>query len=206
LLLRAGARRNKINGVTRRRASITLSLITALLVVAVQFLYSQAKTTNIMPAVTANLPAPGFYKVVRDVDGDTMVVDMAGTQESVRMIGIDTPETHKPDTPVQCFGPEAANFTKQKLQDKTVRLEADPTNDNRDRYNRLLRYVYLEDGNLLQQEIIEQGFGFAYLNFPFQKKEQFAAAQASAKAANRGLWAACQPFQESGGRWQTNNR
>jgi endonuclease YncB( thermonuclease family) len=65
--------------------------------------------------------------------------------------------------------------------------------------------VYLPDGTLLEQKLIAQGYGFAYTQFPFTKSSDFVAAQASAKAAANGLWGNCNPFQEAGGRWQTNN-
>src|SRR6185369_1272058 len=73
---------------------------------------------------------PGLYSVARFVDGDTIVVDMAGKNETVRFIGVDTPETHKPNTPVQCYGPAAAAYTKNTIGTQKVRLQADPTNQN----------------------------------------------------------------------------
>lgn len=195
---------------TRRRATISLlSLVVSITVTAVAAVNAMQahplRFSSLFPAATqtTQTPAPGFYKVARINDGDTIVVDMDGKEESVRFIGVDTPETHKPDTPVQCFGPEASDFTTRTLQGKTVRLEADPTNDNRDRYGRLLRYVYLEDGTLLDRALIEQGYGFAYLSFPFLKHDEFKAAQDAAQKAGHGLWAACQTIQEKSGRWQT---
>ena len=160
------------------------------------------------PGVTVPLQpvTPGFYRVTKVSDGDTITVDMNGMAETVRFIGVDTPETHKPNTPVQCFGPQASDFTTKTLAGASVRLEADPTNDNRDRYDRLLRYVYTPDGTLINQTLIEQGYGFAYLSFPFQKKQEFAAAQGRAQSAKSGLWAACQATELSGGRWQTATR
>jgi micrococcal nuclease len=129
---------------------------------------------------------------------------MDGKKESVRLIGVDTPETHKPNTAVQCQGPEAADFTRRTVEGQPVRLEADPTNDNRDRYDRLLRYAYLQDGTLLNKLLVQRGFGFAYTIFPFQKKQEFIDAQTAAQASKAGLWALCQPYQEKSGRWQTN--
>lgn len=138
---------------------------------------------------------PGTYKIVRYVDGDTIAVDMEGVVETVRFIGIDTPETHKPNTPVQCYGPAAAAFTKNLIKNAggRVRLQADPTNTNRDRYDRLLRYVYLPDGTLVNQQAVRQGYAFYYPYFPFTKKQQFADAQAQAIRESVGLWAACTP-------------
>ena len=76
-------------------------------------------------------------------------VEIAGHVETVRLIGVDTPETVHPQKPVEYFGKEASAFTKRMAEGKTVRLEDDPQCTNRDRYGRLLRYVYLPDGKLL---------------------------------------------------------
>ena len=125
-------------------------------------------------------------------DGDTIVVDMEGKQEKIRFIGVDTPETQDPRKPIQCFGKAASAYTKKIIGTQNVRLEADPTNTNRDRYQRLLRYVYLADGTLVNKKIIEDGYGFALTAFPFTKLEEFRAAQVSARENNRGLWATCE--------------
>lgn len=149
---------------------------------------------------------PGLYSINHYVDGDTIAVDMNGSVETIRMIGVDTPETHKPNTPVQCFGPDAAQHTKDAISKfGKVRLQADPLDTNRDRYGRLLRYVYLPDGSLWNEQLIKQGYGFAYLSFPFQKKDQFAADQKAAQSAKLGLWAACQPAVNQYGGYTSNN-
>lgn len=148
---------------------------------------------------------PGYYKVTHVADGDTISVDMNGKTETIRMIGVDTPESVKPNSPVQCYGKEASDYTKHNLSGQSVRLEADPTGDNRDRYDRLLRYVYLQDGTLWEQKLIDQGYGFAYLSFQFTKQADFAAAQAKAQDAKIGLWSTCTPTLSSGGRWQSND-
>lgn len=156
---------------------------------------------KILPAVST--VQPGYYKVVQVYDGDTISVDMSGHTERVRMIGVDTPETHKPNTPVQCYGPEAGEYTKRLLGNAAVRLEADPTNQNRDRYDRLLRYVYTEEGLLVNKALIDEGYGFAYLSFPFQKSDEFGHAGQNAQRSSVGLWAQCQPTYKNG-RWQSN--
>jgi micrococcal nuclease len=91
------------------------------------------------------------------------------------------------------------------MDHQTVRLEADPINTNRDRYNRLLRYVYLSDGRLVNAEMIKQGYGFAYLSFPFTKADEFRQYQEDAREAERGLWAPgqCQ-IRDENGRYKTN--
>jgi len=126
--------------------------------------------------------------VVRVVDGDTLVVSIAGREERVRLIGVDTPETVHPQKPVKYFGKEASAFTKRMAEGAVVRLETDPGTADRDKYNRLLRYVYLPDGKLLNAEIIAQGYGFAYTNYPFGKMEEFRKLEREAREASRGLW------------------
>jgi endonuclease YncB( thermonuclease family) len=146
---------------------------------------------------------PGLYPVAHFDDGDTIVVDMAGHEETVRFIGVDTPETHKPNTPVQCFGPDASAYTKNLIGSSKVRLQADPLDTNRDRYGRLLRYIYLPDGTLVEDKLVSRGYAFAYTQFPFQKKQQFVDEEASARNAKLGLWGACQVHYDNG-RGQTN--
>lgn len=185
---------------TRRRATAITTILTAAILAAVSLLYGRIPTFNLeAPAIT-----PGFYRVTHITDGDTFEVDMAGATEKIRMIGVDTPETKKPNSPVQCYGPEASEFTKRTLTGKSVRLEADPTNDNRDRYGRLLRYVYLQDGSLYQEQLISQGYSFAYTVFQFQKAESFTKLQHQSQQAKIGLWAQCQPSFKND-RWQTND-
>lgn len=147
---------------------------------------------------------PGLYHVVEFVDGDTVTVDMNGHKETLRFIGVDTPETHDPRKAVQCFGKSAAAFTKNMIGNKSIRLEADPLNTNRDRYNRLLRYIYLPNGTLVNAEIIKQGYGFAYLSFPFTKAEEFRQYEVDARQNSRGLWSSCQPTQNQYGGYTSN--
>jgi micrococcal nuclease len=147
---------------------------------------------------------PGLYRVTSFVDGDTIAVDMNGHTENIRFIGVDTPETHKPDTPVQCFGPEAAAFTARTIGRQRVRLVSDGLSTDRDRYGRLLRYVYLPDGRNLDEMLIKQGYGFYYPFFPFSLKSRFAADEQAAIAAHRGLWTACHPTQTDDGGYKMN--
>ena len=106
--------------------------------------------------------------------------------ERVRLIGADTPETKHPRKPVQYFGMEAYQFTKQMVEGKVVRLEYDW--QRRDRYRRLLAYVYLMDGTFLNAEIIKQGYGFAYTRYPFKFLDEFRLYEREAREKKRGLW------------------
>jgi micrococcal nuclease len=155
---------------------------------------------------TAEQSQPGLYSIAHFVDGDTIAVNMDGHEEKVRFIGVDTPETHKPNTPVQCYGPAAAAFTKNTIGNNKVRLESDPLSTNRDRYNRLLRYVYLPDGTLLNEKLIQEGYGFYYPYFPFSKSKQFNADEQAAIAAHKGLWANCHPTPTDKGGYVSNNQ
>ena len=182
----------------RHRFSLLAFIATLIFVVA-----TQSSWLN-KPIQKAEQVQPGLYSVNHFVDGDTIAVNMNGSVETIRMIGVDTPETHKPNTPVQCYGEIAAAYTKQLIGSSKVRLQADPLDTNRDRYGRLLRYVYLTDGALVDEKLISDGYAFAYTLFPFQKKDEFKAQEEAAKQAGKGLWSACQIIVEADGRQQTN--
>ena len=175
-----------------------------LAVLSIFLWYAQANHWLGNAAQTAVSNQPGLYSVSRFVDGDTIAVDMNGHVEKVRMIGVDTPETHKPNTPVQCYGPAAAAFTKNTIGTNHVRLESDALSTDRDRYNRLLRYVYLPDGTNINEKLIQNGYGFYYPYFPFTKSSQFAADQQAAMTAHRGLWGNCHPTPTDGGGYISN--
>jgi micrococcal nuclease len=147
---------------------------------------------------------PGLYGINHFVDGDTIAVNMNGKVEKVRFIGVDTPETHKPNTPVQCYGLAAAAFTKRMIGNNRVRLVSDSLSTDRDRYDRLLRYVYLPDGTLVNEKLIQGGYGFYYPYFPFTKAQRFAADEQSAMAARKGLWASCHPTPTDSGGYLSN--
>src|SRR6476660_7558603 len=101
--------------------------------------------------------------VVRVVDGDTVDVQMAdGHTERLRLIGIDTPETVDPRKPVQCFGREASAHAHELLDGQAVTIDGDPTQDTRDRYGRLLAYLWRADGLFFNQRMISDGFAHEY--------------------------------------------
>lgn len=136
--------------------------------------------------------------VTRVVDGDTIVVEADGVEERVRMIGFNTPESVKPGTPVMCFGKEASAHLGELLRDGTpVQLVRDV--EARDRYDRLLAYVYrASDGLFVNKAMIDDGFADQY-TFPpnVAHVDEFRAAAAAAREAGIGLWSACErPFEE----------
>ena len=153
---------------------------------------SEAKGADTSVAPTA---PPVSYTanatVARVVDGDTIDVTVNGTEERVRLIGIDTPETVKPNTPVQCYGPEASEHTKELLPPGTpVYLERDLV--ARDDYGRLLSYVFRTDGVFVNRDLIDNGYAV-----PLEIKPNlayhvyFEQGADAAKAAGLGLWSHC---------------
>lgn len=142
----------------------------------------------------------GFVKVVDIVDGDTIVVEINGKEEMVRFLGVDTPETKDPRKSVQCFGRAASAYTKLKLSGKAVRLMSDPLEQDRDKYGRLLRYIYLSDGTNLNEMLVAHGFAFAYERFPTTRMEQLKLWEKDARDHHRGLWGTCTVTIKNGGK------
>ncbi|HVD37957.1 MAG TPA: thermonuclease family protein [Solirubrobacterales bacterium] len=134
-------------------------------------------------------PASAWAYVSRVVDGDTVEVQLDGEEEDVRYIGVDTPETVKPDTPVQCFGPQASDFNHRLVDHRRVRLVFGV--ERRDVYGRLLAYVYL-DGRFVNAELVRRGLART-LTIP--PNDRFAGSlkrlEIAAARAGRGLWGAC---------------
>jgi len=130
-------------------------------------------------------------QVVGVVDGDTLDVALDGGTERIRLIGVDTPETKDPRKPVQCFGVEAAAEAQRLLEGQTVQLEEDLSQGSRDRYGRLLRYVWLPDGKLFNLELISGGYAHEYtFDEPYTYQAVFKQAAADARERGWGLWAA----------------
>ena len=128
--------------------------------------------------------------VIEVIDGDTIVVALdGGSTETVRLIGVDTPETVHPDRPVECHGPEASSFTRDALENKRVELEFDAT--RRDVYGRLLAYVHV-DGRRFNDEILATGNGRLLVIEPnLRHGRTLLDRELEAERAGRGLWHAC---------------
>ncbi|MBI5071988.1 thermonuclease family protein [Candidatus Falkowbacteria bacterium] len=149
-----------------------------------------ANTNTNTKTETETEPSADLFLVSSVVDGDTVKVNIDGTVETLRLIGIDTPETVDPRKPVQCFGVEASNKAKELLTGAKVRLEADPTQGESDVYGRLLRYVFLDDGTNFNKLMIEQGYAFEYTyNTPYKYQTEFKQAETYARENKLGLWA-----------------
>ena len=139
-------------------------------------------------------PKPDFssatlLEVSRIIDGDTVALKIGSVETTVRLVGVDTPETKHPSKPVQAFGKEATKFLENLLTDEKVWLVKDSLSDHRDKYNRTLGHLFrYPDGLFVNLEIIRQGYGRAYINFPFEHEALFKHYDKKAQAANKGLW------------------
>jgi micrococcal nuclease len=134
----------------------------------------------------------GTAVVVRPVDGDTVVVEIDGQEEPVRLIGIDTPESVAEDRPVECYGPEAKVRLAELLPPgSVVRLERDV--EARDRYDRLLAYVHrATDDAFVNRVLVDEGFAESRAFPPNTTRQaELDAAESEARGTGRGLWSAC---------------
>lgn len=128
------------------------------------------------------------YLVTKVIDGDTIDVEINSQVTRIRLIGINTPETSDPRRPVQCFGREAKQYLTDLLENQHISLEADPTQSDRDQYNRLLRYAFL-NGENINLQAIKLGYAYEYTyDQPYTFQKDFKQAQLEAQESKRGLW------------------
>lgn len=133
---------------------------------------------------------PGMYNVIDVIDGDTIKVIAEEEPFTVRLIGINTPETVDPRKPVECFGKEASARASTLLLHQEIKLEYDSTQTKQDKYGRTLAYVILSDGTNFNKKMIEEGYAYEYTyEHPYIYQEAFKTAQQYAELHKRGLWA-----------------
>lgn len=133
------------------------------------------------------------YPVLRVLDGDTLIADIAHHEVTVRLMGIDTPEVMDPRKPVQCYGPEASEKAKALLTGKSVYLEKESAKGNYDIYGRVLAYVKMPSGFFYNAYMIENGFAreYTFNNEKYKYQKEFKALQKTAKKEKLGLWGKC---------------
>ncbi len=130
-----------------------------------------------------------LYTVSKVVDGDTIKVMIDDVEQTIRLIGIDTPEVVDPRKTVECYGKEASSQMKKLVEGKQIKLESDPSQGNSDTYGRLLRYVQLSDGQLVNLLLIKNGYAFEYTyKTPYKYQAAFKSAQTLASSQRQGLW------------------
>jgi len=139
--------------------------------------------------------------VTKVSDGDTFDAVVNGKTETIRLLGIDSPEkfdsdkfgqdverTGKDKETIRKLGELASGYTKTLIHGKKVILDAEPNGDNKDKYGRLLRYVYLEDGTFVNKKIVEEGYANAYRRFNLSKQRELVNAEFIARENKKGLW------------------
>lgn len=130
----------------------------------------------------------GMFEVINVIDGDTIMVKVGGVAESVRLIGINAPEVASPHSKEECYGEDAKVFLKEIISGEKVFLKGDDLADDRDRYNRLLRYVYLEDGTMVNVLLLEEGYAFLYEYGDFVMLDDFFESERKAREDGVGVW------------------
>jgi len=149
-----------------------------------------ADVATVVGASSTPMLPPNTYPVVKVIDGDTISIIKEGTTVTLRLIGLDTPETLDPRKPVQCFGKAASDKAKELLTGKMVRLEFDASQGLLDKYGRTLAYVFLVDGTFFNEYTIAEGYGHEYTyNLPYKYQREFKEAQRRAREDKKGLWA-----------------
>ena len=131
------------------------------------------------------------FTALKVIDGDTIDINIPdGEHEDtrIRLIGVDTPETKHPTVGLMYYGPQATEYTTTEALGKQVTIMLDPAGDQRDRYGRLLAYVVLPDGRVLNAELIKNGYGYAYLSFPHSEFITYQFFMEQAISGKRGLW------------------
>lgn len=141
------------------------------------------------PGLSMPSNAQGPFPVTRVVDGDTVRVLIDGQDTAVRLIGIDTPETVAPNRPVECAGPEASVYAEQLMSGQDVYLELDATQGAYDTYGRVLAYVWLEDGVMVNLAMLQTGLAEEYTyDDPYKYQQLFQEAEQQAEEDLLGLW------------------
>ncbi|MEA2715036.1 MAG: micrococcal nuclease [Candidatus Parcubacteria bacterium] len=148
---------------------------------------------NLHPANTAvTIDPASLFTVSRVIDGDTIRAIYGKKEITVRLLGIDAPETVDPRKPVGCFGNEASKELKDILRGRNVRLELNPEREVTDKYARYLAYVYRDDGLFVNEYLIVNGFAREYTyGSAYSLQKRFKAAEKQARGHGNGLWKKC---------------
>jgi micrococcal nuclease len=177
-----------------RRARHAVLIGTVVALVACGGTGSDERATTSSGAVSSTGPTDtsrrvGPFPVVDVVDGDTLKVGMPD-RTTIRVLGMNTPETVDPRKPVECFGREASQRAHDLLDGQEVWLEFDASQGRKDRYGRTLAYVWLPDGPSFEETMISDGYAYEYTyDLPYRYQDTYNAAEADAREAQRGLWA-----------------
>ena len=144
-------------------------------------------------ATTIRIDPEELYQVTYVTDGDTFKARIGRHVVTIRMLGVNTPETVDPRKPSECYGKEASDETKELLSGKQVRLKLNPDREEKDRYGRYLAYVYRADDLFVNEELLKGGFAREYTyGKAYDLQKEFRGLEHHAKAAGTGLWGRCE--------------
>ena len=164
------------------------------------FVMSRLGVFKPVPAGDRRLYHDQTFTVVKVVDGDTLDLNIADPKADrehtrVRLWGVDTPETKHPRYGEMYWGPQAAKFAREMALHQRVRVILEPFEKSRGKYGRLLAYIYLPDGTMLNEELIKLGHGYADPRFRHILRKKFLQLQKEAQKEKRGLWKDVRPDQ-----------
>ena len=140
--------------------------------------------------VTVETNTSIYAKVLYVIDGDTVDVAVDGKKQRVRLLGIDAPEMGFENKKEMCFAGESRNKLLDFIDGNTVSIASDSTQQDRDAYNRILRYMYLPDGTFVNKQLIEEGYAYEYTykELPYLYRQEFQEAQKKAQSEHIGIW------------------
>ncbi len=175
-----------------KKYKIKIILITIIIVITSIFAYFSNSENSLFKKSKIVIIPNQLYEILNVIDGDTFDIKVDDKKVRVRMLGIDTPETVDPRKPLQCFGKEASDNTKKILLNHFVSLKTDFNQPSIDKYNRLLAYIYDENGLLINRYLLENGFAREYTyGSPYSKQKEFKKLEKEAKKKKLGLWGEC---------------
>ncbi|MDP2323500.1 MAG: thermonuclease family protein, partial [Gammaproteobacteria bacterium] len=169
--------------------ALTFSFILAMINLASAAAGADGTAQATLAQPTRDFSRQTSYRVERIIDGDTVELAIDGRRVKVRLVGIDTPESHFPGRPVERFADEATEFVRGLIDGRFVYLEYDAMCDRQDSFGRTLAHLFrAPDGMWVNLEIVRQGLGIVYDRFPFTNEDLFHSYEDEARAAGRGLW------------------
>ena len=171
---------------------VDMKHVIILILIAVATIFGYTKTPPNDPSLYTEWDSKKKYQVIAAVDGDTIRIATVAGEEKVRLLGIDTPEVDPTRGGPECYGPEASKQTKKLVEGQYVTLEIDSSQGERDTYGRRLAYVRLDNGTLLNEILLKEGYAYEYtFNNPYLYQKEFKTAERSAQQNNLGVWQAC---------------
>lgn len=167
---------------------VVIGIIAALVAVILYFQRPPQNPGRYAELIKENV----LYKVVKVLDGDTLIANVSGHEVTVRLIGIDTPEVVDPRKPVQCYGPEASAKAKELLNGKEIYIEKEATKTY-DKYGRTLGYARFSDKTLYNEKMIQEGYAreYTFNKEKYKYQKEFKADQKEAQKKKLGLWEKC---------------